>query len=304
MMSRCYSIAINPVGSYRFGFGGHEKDNEIKGIGNHLSFNDYGLDTRLGRRWNVDPKAAQYPSQSPFSVFNGNPLYYEDPTGQSGEASINKQAKTITVTQKLIFYGSKAETKLSKAIANEIASQYNSANGKVTIDGVEYKVKFKVTYETVTEAEATKMASTNTSAKNNFIRVEKNNSRYSRSFNEIGENSGFMNTDDNLGTSTTAPHEIGHGYGLLHSDGDQRGDGQPDIMAARGTLVDPKYQYNPKAKAGEAGGTINPATRKVTQENITDMFKGVKFDKFGKANIGKATNRIYDSNGYEKRKTP
>lgn len=36
---------------YRFGFNGWEKDDEIKGSGNHLSFGDYGYDPRTGRRW-------------------------------------------------------------------------------------------------------------------------------------------------------------------------------------------------------------------------------------------------------------
>ena len=111
-----------------------------------------------------------------------------------------------------------------------------------------------------------------------------------------------MNTDDDLGTSTTGSHEIGHGFGLLHSDGDQRGNGQPDIMSARGTFVDPQFQYDSKANAGDKGGTINPSTRKVTQKNIRDMFKGVKFDSNGKGRIGTITNRIYDSNGNEKNK--
>ncbi|CAF3303933.1 unnamed protein product [Rotaria socialis] len=288
----------------KYGFGSFENLKELNANNDVINFGDYGMDLRLGRRENVDPKASKYPSQSPYSGFNGNPIYYEDPTGESGEASINKQSKTITVEQHLVFYGSKAETKLSRVTANEIATQYNNANAKVNIGGVEYSVKFKVTYGTVTEADATKMASTNTSAKNNFIRVEENNTRHNRSFNEIGENNGFMNTDDNLGTSTTAPHEIAHGYGLTHSAGDQRGSGQPDIMAARGTLVDAKYQYDPKAKAGAAGGTINPATRQVTQGNVSDMFKRVTFDKNGKADIGKATNRIYESSGNEKKKTP
>lgn len=75
-------------------------------------------------------------------------------------------------------------------------------------------------------------------------------------------------------------------------------------FAARGTLVDAQYQFDPKAAAGAAGGTINPTTRKVTQGNITDMFKGVTFDKNGKGQIGTATNRIYNANGYEKKKTP
>ena len=40
---------------YRYGFGGHENDNEVKGNGNHLDFGGYGYDTRLGRRFNIDP---------------------------------------------------------------------------------------------------------------------------------------------------------------------------------------------------------------------------------------------------------
>ena len=33
-------------------------------------------------------------------------------------------------------------------------------------------------------------------------------------------------------------------------------------------LVDKRYQYNPQAKPGSEGGTLNPAKRKVTQKDI------------------------------------
>ena len=157
---------------YRFGFNGHEKDNEVKGEGNWYTFGDYGYDPRIVQRPSPDPKAHEYPSQSPYSVFNGNPNYFKDPTGQSGEPIIDKKNKTITVSQHLIFYGGKAETKLSNKIATGISAQWNGAQGKVVVDGVKYKVNFKVTYETLSEADATKMASGNTDIKNNFIRVE------------------------------------------------------------------------------------------------------------------------------------
>jgi RHS repeat-associated protein len=68
--------------AYRYGFGGHEKDDEIKGSGNHLSFGDYGYDTRLGRRWNIDPKTAKAPNESPYAVFGNNPIFYTDPDGK------------------------------------------------------------------------------------------------------------------------------------------------------------------------------------------------------------------------------
>ena len=45
----------NRLSSSTYGFNGYEKDNEIKGAGNHYSFSDYGLDPRTGRRWNMDP---------------------------------------------------------------------------------------------------------------------------------------------------------------------------------------------------------------------------------------------------------
>ena len=205
---------FNPT-EYRFGMQGSEKDDEISGSGNTYNMEAREYDSRTLRPWSPDPKAHEYPSQSPYAMFNGNPVYYNDPTGQSGEATINKQAKTITVEQHLIFYGNKAETKLSNKIATGIASQWNAANGKVTVDGVQYNVKYKVTYETVSEADATKMAGVNgDNAKNNFIRVEDG---VGSSKTERGGNAAWYNTDDDLGGSTTPAHEIGHGLGLRHN---------------------------------------------------------------------------------------
>ena len=305
---------FNNGNQYTFGFNGMRKDNEMYGEGNAYDFGARIYDPRIVRWLSIDPKADEFPWQSPYAAMDNDPINIIDPDGQSGEPVIDTKNKTITVHSKFVFYGSKATSKRSKAAANEIAWMYNGANGKVKIKGVEYTVKFEITYKTVSETEAIKMAASNTDISVNFIRVEKNNTRMSRSFNEIGENNGFMNTDDNLGTSTTAPHEVGHGYGLTHSAGDQRGNGQPDIMAARGTAVDAGYTYKPRAGAtkdvkdpttGKVTGysnTLNPQTRRVTQQNIKDMFKGVTFDKNGKGKIGTATNRIYDKNGYEKKK--
>jgi len=66
---------------YRYGAFGFEKDDEVKGSGNHLSFGDYGYDPRLVRRWNVDPKAAQAPGWTPYRAFFNNPILFTDPDG-------------------------------------------------------------------------------------------------------------------------------------------------------------------------------------------------------------------------------
>lgn len=69
------------LGKYRYGFQGQEKDNELKGDGKHISFGDYGLDVRTGRRWNMDP--VMNSSVSSYAVFNDNPLRFVDPTGET-----------------------------------------------------------------------------------------------------------------------------------------------------------------------------------------------------------------------------
>lgn len=62
--------------NYRFGLNGIEKLNEVSGVGNHYTalFGEY--DSRLGRRWNLDPKPADGISQ--YSIFRNNPIWYSD----------------------------------------------------------------------------------------------------------------------------------------------------------------------------------------------------------------------------------
>jgi RHS repeat-associated protein len=310
---------------YRYGFNGMENDNELKGEGNSYQFGDYGYDPRMGRRWNIDPLFREYANQSPYSTFNNNPILFKDSTGKSGEVTIDKETKTITIHIKFIFYGDKASLKVSKAAADEISSAYNSANATHTIDGEVYKVAFEVHYETVSVKEAQKIAKNNKSPRINFMRVEQNNKRMGRSFNEIGENNGFLNIDDKIGSSTTGPHEVGHGLGLEHpakslsfnsatedffdSEINLLGKGQPGIIAPRGSIVDPEFRNNTKSKVNtifgvpthnsNSGTTLKPERRKVTQENIDEILKNVKFDKNGNGSIGKATNKIYNKDGYE-----
>ena len=71
-------------GGYRYGFQNHEKNDEIYSYGNHLSWGNNGMDSRIGRRWNLDPKWEVIPSQSPYSTNNNNSIQYTDPDGEFG----------------------------------------------------------------------------------------------------------------------------------------------------------------------------------------------------------------------------
>ena len=66
--------------NYRFGFNGQEKDNEVTGInGSSYTAEFWQYDSRLGRRWNIDPVTV--PSVSSYCVMLGDPISKIDPNG-------------------------------------------------------------------------------------------------------------------------------------------------------------------------------------------------------------------------------
>jgi RHS repeat-associated protein len=59
---------------YRYGFNGKENDNEVKGEGNSMVFENRILDTRLGKWLSTDPLESQYPWQSTYAYYANSPI--------------------------------------------------------------------------------------------------------------------------------------------------------------------------------------------------------------------------------------
>jgi len=68
-------------GSYRYGFNGMEKDDEISGNGNSYTTEYRPYDPRLGRWLSLDPLMSKYPDWSPYVFAFDNPIWYHDPKG-------------------------------------------------------------------------------------------------------------------------------------------------------------------------------------------------------------------------------
>jgi hypothetical protein len=68
---------------YRYGFGNHEKIDEVFSFGNLVDMSDRWLDLRLGRTLKTDRKASKYPDLSPFSFAANNPILLVDPNGET-----------------------------------------------------------------------------------------------------------------------------------------------------------------------------------------------------------------------------
>jgi len=70
MLGRTYNAT-----NYRYGFNGQEKDDEVYGLGNLISFDFRECDTRLGGQfWSVDPLAKAYPGWSLYAFAQRRPI--------------------------------------------------------------------------------------------------------------------------------------------------------------------------------------------------------------------------------------
>jgi RHS repeat-associated protein len=67
--------------SYRYGFNGKEKDDEVKGGGNSLDYGARMYDSRLGRWLSLDPLIYKFPGHSPYNFALNNPIIFIDPDG-------------------------------------------------------------------------------------------------------------------------------------------------------------------------------------------------------------------------------
>ncbi len=205
--------------------------------------------------------------------------------------TIEYQSNQLLIHSHIITYGNAADPAVTENIREEIEWMWNEPQGIVHIEGKPWLVQFLITSACQPGITAIQIYE-NTDPRNNYFRVEEFVHGNISFVDGLGCNSGYFKLENLYKGSTTAAHEYGHTLGLAHPrDIDIRGKGVPGIMYPRGTLVDPGYQYNPAARAGDGpnGGTMYPIHRRVRQEDI-DLLKipRLRFEN-GKAVIGEFT---------------
>jgi len=110
----------NPT-TYRHGFNGMEKDDELKGNGNSYDFGARMYDPRLGGWLSLDPQFNKYSYVSPYNFTLNNPVLFIDPNGEEVTIHGDDAMPTFAELQKVTSLELKMDVngKLSATLPNK-----------------------------------------------------------------------------------------------------------------------------------------------------------------------------------------
>ena len=82
------------LSTYRFGFQGMERDDDLKGNGNSYTTEFRQYDPRVGRWLSLDPMMDKYPGVSPYVAMMNNPIHITDEKGNDALADAIQTLRT------------------------------------------------------------------------------------------------------------------------------------------------------------------------------------------------------------------
>lgn len=187
--------------------------------------------------------------------------------------SVELTSTEFLITSHIITYGNAADANITESIREEIETMWNEPRVFLHAGGNSRQVRFRISASHGPALQPRDILE-NTDPRNNYFRIEPYAHGNISFVDGLGSNTGYFKMENLYKGSTTAAHEYGHTIGLDHPKHiDLRGKGTPGIMYPRGTLVDPQFQYNTEAIAGDNtnGGTMHPKYRRVQPADILHL---------------------------------
>ena len=167
--------------SYRYGFQGQEKDDEIKGEGNSLNYTFRMHDARVGRFFAIDPLTHKYPFYSPYQFSGNKVIQFVELEGLEEGPSGSKSALNFTPDSGKLNLGGQS----LYDIINEIANMPLIKGNNVEVIGTKkegysgWSAEFSI-WDPIDQSNTPKKTPSNTGSKNGTVKVESRVDRMKR----------------------------------------------------------------------------------------------------------------------------
>ena len=110
---------------YRYSINGQEKESELNENITTAEFWEY--DSRIVRRWNIDPVRKEY--ESPYACFSNNPIWFSDPNGDDANPVSGNDRKERRSLAKYERKYEKMKAKMSGSSEADIDAAMQSKYG-------------------------------------------------------------------------------------------------------------------------------------------------------------------------------
>jgi RHS repeat-associated protein len=176
MPSRSFSAS-----SYKYGFNGKEKDDEVKGGGNSLDYGSRIFDSRLGRFLSVDPLAKNFSFKSTYDYAENDVIRCVDLDGEEKYERTGDNKLMVTIVLGVI----------SDPSSSLLGKNYKPVVNTLDFTKVEAKLKekYKAGTAQVDEKLARKLGFTGKADKNGKVTVQV---EFNVSIKDVGKGEGFI----------------------------------------------------------------------------------------------------------------